>query len=279
MSDLSPSAYKQQVLNDFNNRQNYENEFHRRAAARLVELAQLQLGQTVLDVATGTGLAAAAAAQAVGPEGQVLGTDFSSGMLHQARQKIETLGLTNIRFEVADADEQRLPECCFDAILCSSAIVYLTDIPAALGRWHAALKSGGTLAFSCLSEDSPSASALFRAVVARHGLVIDNPNQILGTPLRCRQLLEAAGFGQISLVAEPLGFYLQDPEIGWTAHAKSAFGLQHVDWSDEKTAQCRQEYVTALRQAATADGYWNDITMFYVTAQKVDGALNAAGAL
>jgi ubiquinone/menaquinone biosynthesis C-methylase UbiE len=62
MTDLSLITYKQQVLNDFNNRSNYENEFHRRAATRLVELAQLQSGQYVLDIATGTGLAAIAAA-------------------------------------------------------------------------------------------------------------------------------------------------------------------------------------------------------------------------
>ena len=110
MADSSLNEYKQQVLNDFNSRLNYENEFHRRAAARLVELSKLRLGQYVLDIATGTGLAAIAAAQIVGPTGYVLGTDFSTGMLGQAKQKLETLGLKNIEFEQVDADEQILPE-------------------------------------------------------------------------------------------------------------------------------------------------------------------------
>lgn len=47
MASLPLSAYKQQILNDFNNRPNYENEFHKRAAIRLVELANLQSGQDV----------------------------------------------------------------------------------------------------------------------------------------------------------------------------------------------------------------------------------------
>ncbi|MEM8780707.1 MAG: class I SAM-dependent methyltransferase [Cyanobacteria bacterium P01_G01_bin.49] len=85
------NAYKQQILNDFNNRPNYENEFHRRAATRLVELARLQSGQYVLDIATGTGLAAIAAAQVVGSTGRVLGTDFALGMLQQAQQKVQAL--------------------------------------------------------------------------------------------------------------------------------------------------------------------------------------------
>ena len=72
----SLSAYKQQILNDFNNRPDYENEFHKQAATRLVELANLRSG-LVLDIATGTGLAAIATAEAVGSAGSVLGTDES----------------------------------------------------------------------------------------------------------------------------------------------------------------------------------------------------------
>ena len=100
----SLSAYKQQILNDFNNRRDYENEFHKQAATRLVELANLRSGQLVLDIATGTGLAAIAAAEAVGSAGNVLGTDFASGMLRQAQQKVADLALTNIEFEEADAE-------------------------------------------------------------------------------------------------------------------------------------------------------------------------------
>lgn len=127
MASSSLSAYKQQVLNDFNNRRG-DSDFHRRFALRLVELAKLQPGQRVLDAATGTGLAAIPAAQVVGPTGRVLATDFAVGMLQQARQKAQTLGLSNIAFEEVDADEQALGERYFDAILCSSAIVYFGDI-------------------------------------------------------------------------------------------------------------------------------------------------------
>ena len=73
MTYSSLSVYKQQILNDFNNRTFYENEFHRRVAIRLVEWAKLQPGQQVLDVATGTGLAAIAAAQVVGSTAESLG--------------------------------------------------------------------------------------------------------------------------------------------------------------------------------------------------------------
>jgi ubiquinone/menaquinone biosynthesis C-methylase UbiE len=89
----SLSAYKQQILNDFNNRPDYENEFHQHAATRLVELANLRSGQLVLDIATGTGLAAIAAAEAVGSAGSVLGTDESFGNVAASSAK-------NCRFSI-----------------------------------------------------------------------------------------------------------------------------------------------------------------------------------
>ncbi|KOP23594.1 methyltransferase type 11 [Hapalosiphon sp. MRB220] len=268
MTYSSLSAYKQQILNDFNNRPNYENEFHRTAATRLVELAKLQSGQHVLDIATGTGLAAIAAAMVVGSTGRVLGTDFALGMLQQAQQKIEVLGLTNIKFEEADADEQELQSSQFDAILCSSAIAYLIDIPTSLRRWHNAVKPGGVVAFSCLAENSPTASVLFRTVVKRYGITIPNPNQLLGTPKRCCQLLEMIGFKEIEITTEQLGFYLQNAEDAWAGNAKSAFGLQDVKWSNEQLEQCKQEYFKEINQASTEEGYWNDVTMFFVRARK-----------
>ncbi|MBD1828960.1 hypothetical protein NDI47_07115 [Microcoleus vaginatus GB1-A2] len=56
----SLSAYKQQILIDFNNRADYGNQFHKQAATRLVELAKVRSGKLVLDIATGTGLTAIA---------------------------------------------------------------------------------------------------------------------------------------------------------------------------------------------------------------------------
>jgi ubiquinone/menaquinone biosynthesis C-methylase UbiE len=272
MTSPALNIYKQQILNDFNNRPNYENEFHIGAATQLVELAKLERGQHVLDIATGTGLAAIAAAHVVGSTGYVLGTDFATGMLQQAQQKVEILGLTNIKFEEADADEQELQERQFDAILCSSAIVYLIDIPAALRRWHNALKPSGIVAFSCLAETSPSASALFRVVVRRYGIDIANPNELLGTPNRCCQMLKMIGFKEISVVTEQFGFYLQDTEAAWIGNAKSAFGLQDRNWSKEKLEQCKQEYFAEINKTSTEKGYWNDITMFFVTARRSNEA-------
>jgi len=189
-------------------------------------------------------------------------------MLRQAQQKIADLALTNIEFEEADADEQQFQESQFDTILCSSAIVYLTDIPKALHQWHNALKAGGVVAFSCLAESSPTSSVLFREVVQRYGITIPNPNELLGTHEKCYQMLQSIGFEEIKITNEQFGFYLQDPEASWNGNAKSAFGLQEVQWSQQQVEQCKHEYFAEVNAVSSEQGFWNDITMFFVIAYK-----------
>ncbi len=171
-------------------------------------------------------------------------------------------------FEEADADEQEFQESQFDVILCSSAIVYLADIPKALRQWHNALQSGGVVAFSCLAESSPTASVLFREVVQRYGIAIPNPNEVLGTHQKCLQMLQSIGFERIEIATEQFGFYLKDAETGWAGNAKSAFGLQDVQWSEQQWEQCKQEYFAQFNATSTEQGFWNDITMFFVAGYK-----------
>ena len=71
---------------------------HHRWRARAIELADLQPGDRILDVATGTGDLAAAALEAVAPDGEVIGVDFSPEMLARAAAKVP-----RARFEIADA--------------------------------------------------------------------------------------------------------------------------------------------------------------------------------
>lgn len=264
------NEYKQRVIADFNSRNNYDqgNNFHPLFANRLIELAELQSGQKILDVATGTGGVAIAAAQIVGSEGKVIGVDISTGMLSQAQRKIEAAGLKNVELQEADADYITFNDNSFDAILCASAIVYLTDIPAALRNWHRFLKPGGLVAFSCFAETAHTMSVIYRVVAQKYGISLPNPNEPLGIPEKCYKMLHEAGFKDIKVINEQFGNYISDPERLWNINLNSACGNPLLQLSPEKLEQCKAEYLAEVQALATKQGIWNDVTTFFVLGRK-----------
>src|SRR3954468_24763772 len=74
---------------------------HHRWRSRAADLAALEPGDRALDVATGTGDLALELARRVAPGGEVVGSDFSEGMLEHARRKGQ--GVAGGRFEQANA--------------------------------------------------------------------------------------------------------------------------------------------------------------------------------
>jgi SAM-dependent methyltransferase len=113
---------------------------------RLVELAGVGPGDTVLDVATGYGEPALTAARAVAPGGRVVATDIAEDMLAFGRERAVQAGLDNIEFLAADAEALRFDDETFDAILSRQGLQFLPDVPGTLKRFHSFLKSEGRLA-------------------------------------------------------------------------------------------------------------------------------------
>ncbi|MBE9216474.1 methyltransferase domain-containing protein [Plectonema cf. radiosum LEGE 06105] len=274
MQNNSKTAYKQQLLNDFNSRINYDKgRFYIPIANKLVEFADLQKGQKILDVATGTGIVALNAAEKVGSEGKVIGIDISTGMLSNARKKLAETSLQNVEFVEADAEVFNLEVNSFDAILCSLAVCYLTDIPAALRKWYKFLKTDGFVAFNVWSENAFPPSVLFREVANRYGVKVPNPNEPMGTIERCNQLLDKIGFKNISIETEQFGWYFKlDANIAeniWQMNANNVFGYQVFQLSADKLAEYKAEYIKEMQTLPTTEkGVWCDAPIFFIRAVK-----------
>ncbi|AFY88375.1 class I SAM-dependent methyltransferase [Chroococcidiopsis thermalis] len=262
------NEYKQQIITDFNSRTNYDNEFRHRFAKPLIELAQLKPGQRVLDVATGTGIVAIAAAKIVGDAGYVLGVDISTGMLAQARHKVELEKLQNIELIEADADDLHFDDNSFDVIFCSAAIAYLTHVFSSLRQWYRFLNTSGIVAFSCFAETAHTASILFREKAQQFGITINNPNELLGTPEKCQALLQQTGFQNIEVVTQQFGFYFKDAETAWNAHANNVYGYQVYQLSPDKLAQLKAEYMAEIHALSTEQGFGHDVNSLFVFARK-----------
>jgi demethylmenaquinone methyltransferase/2-methoxy-6-polyprenyl-1,4-benzoquinol methylase len=109
---------------------------------RAAQALQLRPGDSVVDVACGTGLNFSLIEQAIGPEGRVVGVDLTDAMLAQARHRMEARGWTNITLVQADAAEFDFPSG-IDAILSTYALTQVPECGDVIARGAAALSRGG----------------------------------------------------------------------------------------------------------------------------------------
>jgi len=115
-----------------------------RLRRRVISLLDLQPGQTVLDVACGTGLSFAWLREGVGERGRVIGVELSPEMLRLARARCETEGWRNLTLIESDMGTVDIP-AQLDAILFNFAHDVIQS-PRALARIFAAARPGATVA-------------------------------------------------------------------------------------------------------------------------------------
>jgi demethylmenaquinone methyltransferase/2-methoxy-6-polyprenyl-1,4-benzoquinol methylase len=109
---------------------------------RAVEALRLRPGDSVVDMACGTGLNFSLIEQAIGPDGRIVGVDLTDGMLAQAQRRIETNGWSNISLVQADAAEYDFPDEV-DAILSTYALSQVPACGDVIAHGAAALSRGG----------------------------------------------------------------------------------------------------------------------------------------
>jgi demethylmenaquinone methyltransferase / 2-methoxy-6-polyprenyl-1,4-benzoquinol methylase len=114
---------------------------HHRWRARAVDLARVGAGSRALDVATGTGDLALELSRRVAPGGEVLGSDFSEGMLDRARAKAGTVA--GIAFEWADAMALPYADASFDAATVGFGARNFEDLPRGLAEMARVVRPGG----------------------------------------------------------------------------------------------------------------------------------------
>jgi ubiquinone/menaquinone biosynthesis C-methylase UbiE len=170
----------------------------------LLRAARVQSGENVLDVATGTGIAAEAALAVVGASGSVVAADISPDMVEKARQRF---GRTpNASVAVEDGQALSFPDETFDVVLCSAGLMFFPEPARGLSEFRRVLIPGGRTAVS-VAAASPGLSynGRINVVLARHvpGLAEINDRYFaIGEAARLVSLLEDAGFADVETHAE-----------------------------------------------------------------------------
>jgi arsenite methyltransferase len=239
------------------------------AAERLVEYARITQGEKVLDVATGTGVAAISAARAVGPGGQVAGVDIAADMLAQARRNIDEAGLANVTLHNVDAEYLPYEEGTFDAILCASSIFFFPDMLSALREWRRVVRKNGLVAFSGYGESAfQPISDLFEARIRSYGVSFPSPQrpfswQRLTQPNVYEQLLRDAGFHDIRVHGEQLGYYLNGTAEWWDIVWNSGFRGPVSQLSSADLERFKAEHLSEVARLGNDQGIWLDVDVIF----------------
>ncbi|HEX6759755.1 MAG TPA: methyltransferase domain-containing protein [Propionibacteriaceae bacterium] len=139
-------------------------------APLMIDIAHIEDGQRVLDVACGTGVVARAAADRVGRSGSVVGLDLNPAMLEVAAGTRR-----DIEWRQGDAANLPFEDSEFDAVLCQSALFFFPDVDAAVAEMARVVRPGGGVAVQTYAslDDQPGfleLDAVVRRIAAADAL-------------------------------------------------------------------------------------------------------------
>jgi ubiquinone/menaquinone biosynthesis C-methylase UbiE len=183
-------------------------------AKLLLDEAELQPGESVLDIATGPGTAARLAAIRLGPQGRVVATDIAQPMLDIAKGKIQPPTSAAIEYLQSPAAPLAAATGAFDAVLCQQGLQFFPDRAAALREMRRVLKPNGRAAIAVWAElERNEIYAAFH--VALHATAPSELAELITAPFSwpsgtvLKAAAEDAGFRQVRLVTRSLPMVLE----------------------------------------------------------------------
>jgi len=229
----------------------------------LVEVAQIDRGYSVLDIATGPGDPALSVAGLLGPEGKVMGIDPIPEMVAAARRAASHLGFSNAQFEVAFADHLPFPANTFDAIISRFGAMFFPSPVEAVRQMLRVLKPRRKLALAVWhsADTNPffnTVSQVIDRYVESPPPAPDAPDAFrFATPGKLRDILADAGV--MAPTERLLQFNIQapvSPEEFWILRIELSEKMREkvALLSSDQLTEVKRQVLEAFRPYSTATG-------------------------
>jgi SAM-dependent methyltransferase len=183
-------------------------------ATILLERLSLRAGETLLDVACGTGVVARLAAPLLGPSGQVIGRDLNEAMIVRARSHALPRGSASVVYGVSPAAPLDLADASVDAATCQQGLQFFPEPGAALSEMRRCLRPEGRVAIAVWFgiDECPLWAALEVGLAEQLGVEraagIRRPFSWPGAAA-LRAELAGAGFDEIRLSDHTVGMHFE----------------------------------------------------------------------
>ena len=225
-------------------------------ATYLVQRANPQLGEHVLDIACGTGIVARTVAPHVGSRGIVIGLDVNPDMIDMARIAAERAH-TAIEWHTSPAEQLPFPDEHFDLILCQFGLMFFTDRHGALKEMHRVLRKDGCVVLSVWQglDRHPFYQTLHDVSLRHFGKSSVEAVFSLGNSDELHKLLTDSGFQHVEI--EPLSIIACFPRpeefLAWEIdiNPAEAPALRNLDKEAQQAimAAVRRDMQSSLEEA------------------------------
>lgn len=223
--------------------------------------ASLEPGQRVLDLGTGTGSVALAAAPRVLPGGHVLGIDISHEMLALAKQRAAAVGVEHVSFREGRTEMIPAEDRAFHAVLAGLSLMYVIDRRAAAREIARVLRPGGRLIAAVWSEAETCDIVLFQHTAGSFAppppVSGVGPGALADARPFLAQLTEAGI--EASVETETLGFDFEDFASAWEVLA----GVTTAGLTPQQQAQAKAA-VRAVMWPHDGPRHFRNVTQFIV---------------
>lgn len=233
------------------------------ATETMLDMAGINAGARVLDLASGAGSQTLRAAQRVGEHGYVVANDIAGTMLHHVQENARAAGLNNVSTLGGAAEDLELAADSFDAVICRLGLMLFAAPAQALDAACHVLKPGGK--FAAVVFTTPAANPLMAKpmqILLRHaGKLPPEPGQAgifaLGASGVMERLLAESGF--VDVEQRILAVPLRMPSAAQTlVMMQDAFGAYRAVVSDRPElvrAAAWAEVVEILKTFETPTGF------------------------